>query len=160
MILGFSLDGCTVLDLFAGSGALGIEALSRGARHAVFFDQNIACIRAIHENLDRCGFKENATVLKGRFPDENERIKTAISGTYDIVFLDPPYGVPEKDRILEKLDRFSLLSKNARIVFEHASNDQIDLVPQGFVLEKQRRYGDTMLTFLTYQPREKVEDDG
>jgi 16S rRNA (guanine(966)-N(2))-methyltransferase RsmD len=146
------------LDAFAGSGALGIEALSRGAERAVFCDEKQACIQAIRENLRKCDLAGRAVVLRTRLPEGLEKVRGAVAERCDLVFLDPPYGAEEKERILEGLHRFALLKERARIVFEHAKKDALACVPAGFAVEGERRYGDTMLTFLNYQPGEERDD--
>ena len=158
-ILGESLAGCSVLDLFAGSGALGLEALSRGARHAVFVEANPICLRAIRENLNRCGFCDGVHVLKATLPRDFQKVKKVIPHRVDVVFLDPPYNAVGKTDLLEALQHFSLLKENARIVFEHFYNDASITVPADFFLEDQRRYGDTGLTFIEYKPGERERDD-
>jgi 16S rRNA (guanine(966)-N(2))-methyltransferase RsmD len=157
-ILGKAVEGCIVLDAFAGSGALGIEALSRGAERAVFCDEKQECIHAIRENLRKCELAGRAVVFRTRLPEGLARIREALAEPCDLVFLDPPYGAGGKERILEGLHRFALLKERARIVFEHAQKDVFSFVPVGFVVEGERRYGDTLLTFLNYQPGEEKND--
>jgi len=157
-ILGDTVEGSIVLDAFAGSGALGIEALSRGAERAVFCDEKRECIHAIQENLKKCELDGRAVVLRTRLPEGLASVREAVPEPCDLVFLDPPYGAEEKERILEGLNRFALLKERARIVFEHAKRDAFSCVPAGFVVEGERRYGDTLLTFLNYQPGEQRDD--
>ncbi len=164
-ILGATLEHSVILDLYAGSGALGIEALSRGADYAVFMDQSAACVRVIRENVERTRFQDKTMILQGRIPDKFARICKIVSPQntgslqYDTVFADPPYRLRGNQSILQELHRFSLLKENARIIFEHFYKDSIHPVPGDYVLQEQRRYGETMLTFFVYQPGEKVEDD-
>ena len=157
-ILGDTVEGCIVLDAFAGSGALGIEALSRGAERAVFCDEKQECIHAIRENLMKCELDGRAVVFRTRLPEGFARIREALAEPCDLVFLDPPYGMEGKTQILEGLHQFALLKERARIVFEHAQEDAFACVPAGFLVEKERRYGDTLLTFLNYQPGEERDD--
>ena len=157
-ILGDAVEGCVVLDAFAGSGALGIEALSRGAGCAVFCDERLECIRAIQENLKQCKLADRAMVFRTSVPEGLPRVRKALAAPCDLVFLDPPYGAEEKGRILEELRRFALLKERARIVFEHSQKDAFAFVPVGFVVERERRYGDTRLTFLNYLPAEEGDD--
>ena len=145
------------LDLFAGSGALGIEALSRGAQRVVFVDENPVCLRSIRENLDRCGFRSQTEILRGRLPAFFRKLAQVIAGKADIVLLDPPYNQVDKALLLESMHHFSLLKENARIVFEHFHKDVFNSVPTGFLLEKQKRYGDTSLTFFRYRPGEPAK---
>ena len=149
-ILGHDLPGCVVLDLFAGSGALGIEALSRGAEYALFIDNRQACTQAIQENLQQCRLMEKAKVLKVDIPSGFPAVKRTLPRQFDLVCLDPPYRQWEKQGLLEQLDQFSLLKKDARIVFEHFYKDDFQAVPQGFQMEDQRRYGDVVLSFFRF----------
>ena len=158
-ILGDTVEGCVVLDAFAGSGALGIEALSRGAGRAVFCDENLECTHAILENLKVCAMTDRAVVLRTKVPAGLRRVREALVEPCDLLFLDPPYGMEEKGRILEAFHRFALLNEHARIVFEHPQKDIFSCVPAGFRVEDERRYGDTLLTFLNYQPGEKKSDE-
>jgi 16S rRNA (guanine966-N2)-methyltransferase len=157
-ILGEKVVGSVVLDAFAGSGALGIEALSRGARHAVFCDERPVCVRTIQENLQRCSLTGRASVLRVRVPEGFPVIRKALAGPFDLVFFDPPYRAEGKERLLAAFDRFALSKEHARIVFEHARKDDFASVPAGFVLEEQRRYGGTLLTFFRHEPGEKRDD--
>ena len=157
-ILGDTVEGCIVLDAFAGSGALGIEALSRGAERAVFCDEKQECIHAIRENLRKCELAGRAVVFRTRLPEGLAGIREALAEPCDLVFLDPPYGAGGKERILEGLHRFALLKERARIVFEHAQKDVFACVPEGFVVEGERRYGDTLLTFFDYRTGEERDD--
>jgi 16S rRNA (guanine966-N2)-methyltransferase len=157
-ILGDTVKGCLVLDAFAGSGALGIEALSRGAERAVFCDDKPECIRVIQENLEKCQLADRAVVFRTRVPEGLFRVREALAGACDLVFLDPPYGAEGKEQILEEFHRFALLKERARIVFEHGRKDTFAYLPADFVVVGERRYGDTLLTFLNYQPREERDD--
>ncbi len=157
-ILGETVEGSIVLDAFAGSGALGIEALSRGADRAVFCDEKPECVRAIQENLRKCELEDRAVVFRSRVPEGLAEVRQELSEPCDLVFLDPPYGAEEKEAILEGLHRFALLKERARIVFEHAQKGAFTSVPACFVRVEERRYGDTLLTFLNYQPGEERDD--
>lgn len=151
-ILGEGVAGGTVLDLFAGSGALGIEALSRGARHVVFVDENPRCVACVRENLHHCGFRTGHRIVRGRLPDVLQTLRAALPRPADLVLMDPPYGWTRRDALFESLDRCSLLKDHARIVCEHFHKDVFPRAPSRFLLEKQRRYGDTVISFFLYLP--------
>jgi 16S rRNA (guanine966-N2)-methyltransferase len=157
-ILGDAVEGAVVLDAFAGSGALGIEALSRGAKCAVFSDAHPDCVRAVQENLQRCGLTERAAVLRTRIPEGLPGVREALGQPCDLVFLDPPYGAEGKEQLLVEFQEFAFLKERARIVFEHARNDTFSCIPEGFVVHDERKYGDTLLTFLNYEPGEERDD--
>jgi 16S rRNA (guanine966-N2)-methyltransferase len=156
-ILGGKVQDCVVLDAFAGSGALGIEALSRGAARAVFCDEALECTRTILGNLEACEMMDRAVVLRTRLPGGLVRVREALLEPCDLVFLDPPYGMEEKGLVLEALHQFALLKEHARIVFEHSEEGIFANVPAGFRVEDARRYGGTVVTFLNYQPGSSMD---
>jgi 16S rRNA (guanine966-N2)-methyltransferase len=128
------VDGLRVLDLFAGTGALGVEALSRGAAHATFVDDDRRAIAAIERNTETLAVAiRRADALRWlRRPE----------GVYDLVFLDPPYS--SAPRLGEQLTELlpAALAKDARIVTESDKRDPLEL---GFALEFERDYGDTRI---------------
>jgi 16S rRNA (guanine966-N2)-methyltransferase len=140
-VLGDRVTDAAVLDLYAGTGALGIEALSRGAASATFVEGEAACIEAILQSLARTGLTERAVVLRGRLPAALERIE----GTFDLIFLDPPYDAPTREEVLVRLA--TLLASGGRVVFEHASRYNPPLRPAGLQLLDRRAYGDTAIAF-------------
>jgi len=131
------LGGLRVLDLFAGSGALGIEALSRGAAHATFVERAPAPLAALRANLAALGLLERSTVRAGD-------ALTALRGpgTYDLVFLDPPYAMAEA--LAGELERAlpAVLAAGARVVSE---SDRRAPPALALPLERERRYGDTLI---------------
>jgi 16S rRNA (guanine966-N2)-methyltransferase len=130
---GVDLDGATVLDLFAGTGALGIEALSRGASHATFVESDRHALDAIRRNLEATGFAADATVLA------TDVTRTRQLPAVDVAFADPPYAFTGWDDLLTRLDA-------ALVVIE--SDREIDL-PGGWRVLRQKRYGTTVVT-LTF----------
>jgi 16S rRNA (guanine966-N2)-methyltransferase len=137
-----------VLDLYAGSGALGIEALSRGARAATFVESSrpaLACLRA---NLSALGLEEQSHVL----PLRVERSVTALtaSGPFDLVFCDPPWGEVEKALLLlTRLSQGEILTPAARVFLEHAARDPLPPLNDGpLALSSTRRWGDTAVASL------------
>jgi len=137
------VSGAVVLDLFAGTGALGIEALSRGAGRAVFVERDPAAIGALRANLEALGLP--AEVAEVRRTDALKALQAAREGkeTYDLLFIDPPYGQaldwgPELSAALPRL-----LAHGARIVVE---SDRRAPLPLEVEVERQRRYGDTTIT--------------
>jgi 16S rRNA (guanine966-N2)-methyltransferase len=132
-----------VLDLFAGSGALGIEALSRGAASVTFVDREPRGLAILRQNLDTLDLKEHARVVRGDVvrwlesaPDEIKRA--------GIVFMDPPYDDVVLDRALKVIDREV---GDATVVVEHSRRHELPAVTR-LQVDRQRRYGDTMVTVL------------
>lgn len=142
-LVGPGIDGAHVLDLFAGSGALGIEALSRGAAGVTFVDHQARGLAILRQNLDVLGLEERAHVVRSDVvrwleakPDEVKRA--------GLVFLDPPYDDVVLDRALKVLDR-SL--RDAVVVAEHSRRHQMPALAR-LRLDRERRYGDTVVTVL------------
>jgi 16S rRNA (guanine(966)-N(2))-methyltransferase RsmD len=136
------VEGMQVLDLFAGSGALGIEALSRGATHATFVDQGKTALAAVRGNLETLGLAARATVLSGDAVALAARHVPA--SPWQLVFIDPPY---RSDLALRSASALAHLAEGASVVIEH---DRRHVPPDelGSLLRTdQRRYGDTMVSF-------------
>ncbi|MGR3758194.1 MAG: 16S rRNA (guanine(966)-N(2))-methyltransferase RsmD [Tranquillimonas sp.] len=138
---GDPVAGARVLDLFAGSGALGLEALSRGAAACVFVDSGRTALSLLHENLRRCGAGDAATVLKR----DATRPGAWEGEPFDLVFLDPPYGKGLGERALAAAGQGGWLAPGALTVWEEGAPPG---VPQGWTLLDQRRYGETWITVL------------
>ena len=145
--LGDSVVGAVVFDLFAGSGAMGIEALSRGAERAVLVDDDRDARQVCVRNLETTGFTDRATVVGStvlRFL-ENRR---AGSAEVDLVFCDPPYEVPDVEvvHVLDALQASGCLTQDAVVVVERRGPAWG--VPDGWSTSWQRKYGDTLITIV------------
>jgi 16S rRNA (guanine(966)-N(2))-methyltransferase RsmD len=148
-ILGAEVDGANVLDLFAGTGAAGIEALSRGAAHTTFVESEQACSQAILQSLARTGFAGRGTVVRGTLP----RALQGIDGLFGIVFCDPPYGAAEAEETLIAVA--ALLAPAGVVVYEHSSRyNPPDRLADLFLVDR-RHYGDSALSF--YRRQEEAE---
>jgi 16S rRNA (guanine966-N2)-methyltransferase len=138
-VLGSELDGADVLDLFAGSGALGLEALSRGARHATFVERDkrvLDCLRANIAVLEAGGM---ATVIAS---DAFAYLSGLGVGVFDIALADPPYGRGLARRLVERYEQ----NPFARILsVEHEADEAVSKTPGA----EERRYGDTVITFIS-----------
>lgn len=141
-----SLEGCKVLDVFAGSGALGIEALSRGASSACFIDSASQARQTIRQNLAHCGFADKARILAG---DALEILPgLADSGPFELIFIDPPYNRGWAPRILPIIDGLELLAPGGLICLEAGSKESVPQQIGKLRCSEQRRYGSTMLHFF------------
>lgn len=143
--LGQFFDGGEILDLYAGTGALGIEALSRGCEKATFVEKNPKAARTIRENLSRAGFSEDAEVLLGDVTEALERLALE-EYKFHLIFADPPYKIPPREigGVLERLA--ALLAPGGRVVVE--SGDPPPVQTTESLKGASRRYGDTVVTFL------------
>ena len=137
------IEGAHVLDLFAGSGALGIEALSRGAARVTFVDREPRGLAILRQNLDALGFKERAQVVRSDVVRWLEASPDAV-GAAGVVFLDPPYEDVVLDRALKALDSGAT---DAVVVAEHSRRQSLPPLTRLHV-DRERRYGDTVVTVL------------
>jgi len=137
------LDGIHVLDLFAGSGALGLEALSRGAAHATFVDSGKAAITAIRGNLRDLGLDDRATLVAG---DAIAVARRPAAAPWRLVFVDPPYASDLATRAVLALPAASL-APDPVIVIEHDRRNAPPELLGSLVRTDQRRYGDTLISF-------------
>ena len=142
-IIQFHIRGTSVLDLFAGCGGLGIEALSRGADHAVFVDHGKEAFSVLHKNIEKTGFEEQADCLLAEF---DHYLHTA-SETFDLIFLDPPYHKGLAERSLRLIAERKLLKPDGLIVLECDVDEEI-AVPSSFCSAKQVQYGRVRITIL------------
>jgi 16S rRNA (guanine966-N2)-methyltransferase len=138
-------SGKRVLDLYAGTGALGIEALSRGAASAEFIDSSQACQRLIRENLRSVNLAERGRVSVVELPGALER-EQGIDGAFDVVLLDPPYGDPSLERALIALEGRGLLGPEALVVVEHSRRGEPSEAFGSLRLIRRRRHGDTEIS--------------
>ncbi len=137
-----------VLDMYAGSGALGIEALSRGARRVTFVDQHPRSIAAIRANLRALGTPEGSTrVVKATATAFFGRSSTG-DDAYDVVFLDPPYDAELTEVFAPLVVRSSGLLTDATLVLEHASRTSVAEAYGAITRQRAQRYGDTTLSFF------------
>jgi 16S rRNA (guanine(966)-N(2))-methyltransferase RsmD len=140
-LIGPGIEGAEVLDLFAGSGALGIEALSRGAAGVTFVDHQARGLAILRQNLDVLGLKERARIVRGDVVRWLEATPDIVQRA-GVVFLDPPYDDVVLDRALKVLDRSV---KAATVVAEHSRRHEMPPLER-LQVDRQRRYGDTMVT--------------
>ena len=148
-ILGRDLSAVRVLDLFAGTGAMGIEALSRGAGSAVFVDSRRDSLALVRKNLERLGLLERSRVIRWDIARSLHCLRGDTSGIA-LVFMDPPYRQNLIAPALLHLAASSALSPGARIVIEHAASEPLPRQMTGYTLADQRKYGKTFVSFLNY----------
>ena len=148
-ILGSRVHGAMVLDLFAGTGALGIESISRGAERVVFIDTHKRAISVLHRNIDAFSLEKKTTVIQWNILKNLDCIQS-IDHAVDLVFMDPPYNQHLIEPSLLNLHRSGCLASGARLIVEHS---QFEAIPQSdlpFELMDRRQYGKTLVSFLDY----------
>ena len=136
-VIQFDIEGRRVLDLFGGTGQMGVEALSRGAAHCTFVDLRKEAMAVIRENLKRTGFTEDATVVQGDY----QAFLTRCKEKFDLIFLDPPYGTGMLEKAMEILTEIDIVSENGIIVCENGSSADWPTVKATYRLQKDYRYG-------------------
>lgn len=146
------IDGSLFLDLYAGTGAVGIEALSRGAGHVVFVDNSQARVSAIKDLLDRFGLKDRAEVIR----DEASRFMKRSECIFDIIFADPPYSSAELPTVLSLIDERDALNDEGVVIAEHSCKTLLPLQKGALKLVKTYKYGDTGLSLYAKEKREEL----
>jgi len=153
-ILADAVIGARVLDLFAGTGALGLEALSRGAVQAVFIDQSSEAVRLIKDNVRACGVQHQTQVIHKPVLQALPLLpaKGLAPPPFDLVFMDPPYGTGLALQVLPRLLELSILAVRSLAVVEHRHTEKTPYAGCGWSKPTQRRYGDTAVSFFTCGP--------
>lgn len=152
------LEGAVLLDLFAGSGALGIEALSRGAAAVTFVEQDAATRRILQTNLERCGLAERGRIL-GLAAQAGVRRLAGEGVRFDGLFMDPPYGRELVDQLLGMVAEQGILTPGGWAVAEHAADDRLREAYGDLRLTTAKRYGNTVLSlFMGARTRDDVAE--
>ena len=141
-IINFDIPGAQVLDLFGGTGQLGIEALSRGAKSAVFVDQREEACRLIRENLKRTKLEQDARVVRGDYLEYLARCREK----YDIIFLDPPYAEVFLENALKRITEIDILQSGGIIVAERPLGKDLPWEFEGYTRSRDYKYGKILLT--------------
>ena len=133
----FEVEGRKVLDLFGGTGQMGIEALSRGATHCTFVDLQKQAVAIIRENVNSTGFADQSTVIQGDALAFLSRCREK----FDLNFLDPPYDSGLLEKAMELITTIDIVSENGIIVCENGSNSGWPVVAEPYRMQKEYRYG-------------------
>ncbi|MAG37094.1 MAG: 16S rRNA (guanine(966)-N(2))-methyltransferase RsmD [Dehalococcoidia bacterium] len=152
--LGEAAGSGQVLDLYAGSGQLGIEALSRGASHIDFVDNGRLARRTIRRNLERTRFTAQGRIWRQRLPGALALLAKRGRGPYDLVLIDPPYEAPEVDSVLAELGTGTLLAKGAWVVVEHTKRRELEERYGELKRTGGRRHGDNVYAIFHRRPRD------
>ncbi|NWG01815.1 MAG: 16S rRNA (guanine(966)-N(2))-methyltransferase RsmD [Syntrophaceae bacterium] len=146
-ILGEEVEGKIVLDLFAGTGNLGIEALSRGASKAIFVEKGRQALRFIQRNLNQLGLEDGSEIIP---KDVNRAIGMLKQRgeSFDLILMDPPYGKGWVKKTLTKLNSHPIYGKDSLLVIEHDRREYLPQDLEGWALIRQKKIGDTLISFL------------
>lgn len=154
-IIGPRIEGATVLDLFAGSGVLGIESISRGARSAVLVDIDQAAVGTVRGNVERLGIGQACDVRRG---DALELLgRDALGGPFGLVFVDPPYRSGLQAAVLDLLGEPGRLRPGTLVVVEHGARDDLPESGGSLALVRRERYGSTAVSFYEARPADSGE---
>ncbi len=145
-ILGPRIRGARLMDGYAGTGAVGIEALSRGAAHVSFVERDPRAARLIAANLERCGVVDRYAIIRAAFAG----IEGPPAGAFDIVFLDPPYGAADLVAGLEAAQR--LVTTGTLLIVEHAKRDRAPAESGALLRTREVASGDSALSFYSLKP--------
>jgi len=145
-LLGQRMDGLAVLDLYAGTGALALEAVSRGAASAALIEKDARACGVIFHNLEALGFSGRCEVIRGELPAALGQLR---GRKFDLVFSDPPYAAHAAQATVGALLAHDLLAPGARVVLEMDRREGPLDLPAGLALMDERRYGDTLIRVLS-----------
>ena len=135
-----------ILDLFAGTGSLGIECLSRGAKNCIFVDKSKESIGIVKSNIKKARVENESTILNIDFKDAVKRLSVQ-KQKFDVIFMDPPYYENMFIDCLKSIDEFSLLKEDGLVVVEHDTNDLFDDNIGRLYKSREKKYGNTTITF-------------
>lgn len=150
-IIAFDLPGCRFLDLFSGSGAIGLEALSRGAEQAVFVENAQPSQDVIVRNLAHTKLEEGARLLFMNADAALDKL-AGENAAFDIIYMDPPYAAGLAAPMLEKIQEKKLLNRDGYVILERAAQLPL-MLPEGYEILREKEYRTTVLTFLRPEDR-------
>lgn len=148
-IIGGKIVGARVLDLFAGTGNLGLESWSRGAAKVTFVDISAESLRLVKSNIAKCRAEAETAVLKAASPAVLERL-AAGGEQFEFIFCDPPYNKGHVQAVLAKLAVCNVLAPGGYLIVEYSQHDEPGQLPEGFSLFRQESYGETQVAFIRF----------
>lgn len=156
-ILGAKVIDAKVLDLFAGTGNLGLEALSRGACEAVFVDKSSPCIKLIQENCNLANLVQGASFCR---EDVFHALRRLVNEgrSFDLIFCDPPYNLGLSEKVLQQIELGNLLNDGGVLVLEHSKHEKISLYGKRIVAFRSESYGETVVSFFVKQEGSDCEE--
>ncbi|MCH7679456.1 16S rRNA (guanine(966)-N(2))-methyltransferase RsmD [candidate division KSB1 bacterium] len=140
------IEGSLVLDIFSGTGSLGIEALSRGAAKAVFIDNDRNAQKILQDNLNRSGFLEFSEIITLPATHGLKKLSNA-NQKFDLIFADPPYKGSLAKETIQLLEHYDLIASEGWLTMEHSDKTNLVNIAENYTLQSQRRQGDTQLSF-------------
>ncbi len=148
-IIGSKIIGAKVLDLFAGTGNLGLESWSRGAKSITFIDMSTESLRLVKSNIAKCRAQDSCNVLKGSAPQVAQRLG-AQGERFDIAFCDPPYNKGWVQQIVVALREQPFLQDGGYLIVERSAHDDLGELPKCLEMVRSSHYGETFVDFLRF----------
>lgn len=148
-IIGSKIIDAQVLDLFAGTGNLGLESWSRGAKGVTFIDESRESLRLVQSNITKCRAEKDCSVIKGNAVNVIERLEQQ-GKLFDFAFCDPPYNKGWLAKIVNALKLHPILQQGGYLVVERAVHEALEDLPACFELVRSEKYGETIVDFLYY----------
>lgn len=155
-IIGSKIIEAEVLDLFAGTGNLGLESWSRGAAAVTFIDESRESLRLVQSNIAKCRAQKNCTVIKGNAVNVIDKLYHQ-GQRFDFAFCDPPYNKGWLAKIVQALSAAPLLKSGGYLIVERAQHETIEPLPDNYELVRSSRYGETLIDFIRYVDSAKIE---
>jgi len=156
-IIGSRIVDAKVLDLFAGTGNLGLESWSRGAREITFIDLSRESLKLVQSNIEKCKAQEDCTVLKGSCVDIAANLYKK-GERFDFVFCDPPYSKGWIEKIIGVLERCPFMNDGGYLIVERSAHDELPVLPTGYTCTRTEKYGETKIDFILYEIVKKLEE--
>jgi 16S rRNA (guanine(966)-N(2))-methyltransferase RsmD len=145
------LEDAIFVDLFAGTGSVGLEALSHGVRQVYFVENAPRALQVLRANIAACAMTEQALVINGTLPHVLSKFRVPVQA--DVFFLDPPYASDLGEETLKAIGECRLLGPRGVVVWQHATRRPVPVLVAGFSLWQSRCYGNTQLSFYTLDTR-------
>ncbi len=142
------ISGARVLDLFAGSGSYGLEAVSRGAASVLFVEENGQCVRTIGENVDTLGCSARTLIISGDVFDALKRFGSAGKEKFDLIFADPPFRQDTAKKTLLAINNYDIVNRSGLLVIEHHVGESLQGVAGDITLFKQKTYKDISISLF------------
>ncbi len=153
-IIGSKIIGAKVLDLFAGTGNLGLESWSRGADTVTFIDSSSESLKLVRSNIAKCRAQDVCTVIKGSAPAVAEQLAVK-NNLFDFAFCDPPYNKGWVQQIIAVFEKKSFLKQGGYLIIERSGHDELPSLPKGCELVRSSHYGETIVDFICWNIFEK-----
>lgn len=156
-IIGSLIVDAKVLDLFAGTGNLGLESWSRGAREITFIDLSRESLKLVQSNIEKCKAQEACHVIKGSCIDVAMNLYKK-GERFDFAFCDPPYSKGWIEKIIGVLEHYPFLNDGGYLIVERSAHDELPTLPVGYTCTRTEKYGETKIDFILYEAAKKLEE--